>query len=285
MIEPPGNLRFVSPSDGLSVLPEGGRWRVLKSTATRWVGVADAEPGGVGRVVLKAAATGGVLGMVRRALGHSPLDRERRGAGVLGRAGLGTAAVLGHGTCTLQGRGAEFLLMEFVAGATLLEMLTGAGGRASPRGVCAVVAETIVRMVRAGWFNRDFKPSNLIIIDDEGEGGVGGGRSGGGALRVVQIDCAGIRRCDPRRLDHAPVRMLTALMLEPTGCGVALPMRARVRMVREVIRAWNEDGTGEAMPGESRAAGIRMLMRLVEERITRHGDATPRDNPLARSGR
>lgn len=89
--------------------------------------------------------------------------------------------------------------------------------------------------------------------------------------------------------------MLASLMIEPTGCGVAVPVRLRARLVREVLAGWWQSDSGATGPrveeqfGVERVAWMQTSMGALWTQVARlieaHGDPTPRIDPLNRAAR
>jgi len=158
------------------------------------------------------------------------------------------------------GESVECLVMQHLPGESVLEHMAMRDLPAkSQHHVAEAVARLACRFVREGRYNRDAKPSNLIVTSLHETG-----------AHLAVIDCADLRRC-PRDDEAAVVRMLTAAALEPMGCG-CLSRRA-VRM-RAVFSA------AEALDPQNPRQRAKHLWRLVERAVAAHGDPTPEHNPL-----
>ncbi len=224
------------------------------------------------KLVRKVRCVRGVFDRFKCAIGRGRLARQWDGAVWLREHGFATGVPRALGMGTTEAGRVEVMVLEYVEGETLIDLLADAAGRSGAvekvAEIAAALAGTIAAMVRAGRFNRDFKPSNLVVTDVDGQVG------------VAQIDTAAIRGCEARRLDSAPVHMLTCLMLEPTGCGCPPTARQQVRVVRDLIRAWNADSDDdEELSREVEKSGIRLLMEAVAKRVRRHGESRPKDDP------
>ncbi|CAN5784432.1 hypothetical protein BH11PLA1_BH11PLA1_22610 [soil metagenome] len=215
-----------------------------------------------------------LFGLVHRSRGW----RQARGAAELRAAGIPTAPVLQ----IIRAGGRECVVMERVPGITLLRALAAESGNSQHLRELAVASgRLIARLSLSHLFNRDHKPSNLIVSPD------------GRALTL--IDTVAIRRLS-RAIppQDSLVRMLASQVIEPLGCGVLPPCRTLARGLRAAVQtladdtAPNESGASiEAAHAdrdglaEWRRAHFRMLWRAVEARIAAHGDPAPRVNPLA----
>ncbi len=182
-------------------------------------------------------------------LGQGRARRHWRNARWLANAGIRTATPYAIATARQGNRPVELLAMEHLPGRTLLEHLHAPHpcARRQHR-IARAAGATVARLDALQRYNRDHKPSNLIVVDEAS------------APRTAIIDCVAIRR--GRNLE----RMLTSLLLEPIGC--ACPARRALWFV--------------ALHAVCR--GDRPFMRdciaTVSERIEAHGDPTPHVNPL-----
>lgn len=245
----------------------GGAWmpdaRVLKHDTHSWVMRAMM----LGRdVVVKGRALHTPSRRLKSALRMGHGDKHWRGARLLMSRGIPTGAPIGHFRASADGVPWEVLVLEHVEGPTLLECLAKARDGKMPvreqHAIARAVGEQVAAMRRAVVWNRDHKPSNLII-----EG------SDPAHPRVVLIDCVGVSWWTFVG-DVGVERMLTALMLEPMGCGC----RPRAGLWMTAIRAM----FGEKLSAKRRDRhfGLRWYLDPIQDRIRRHGDPTPKVNPL-----
>lgn len=215
-------------------------------------------------VVVKTRQLRGAWARLKCALGRGKGDRHWRGAALLAGKGVATARVLALARATIDGQESELLVMEFVPGPTLLGVMADVragrerGGGPGVREQHALARAVGAQVAQMGdLFNRDHKPSNLIV------------RSGG----VVLIDCEGVRRA----VIPGAARMFASLLIEPTGCGV--PPRRALRM--RALLAWAEAGDPRGGRAAHRAAA-RELWAEAARVVSHHGDPTPRVDPLGR---
>lgn len=305
-------------------------WRVIKRDRDSLVG-AGQWPGGPASdgfprgVVVKFQALRGLGGTLRTLLGLTRADRQARGAARLRDAGVPTAAVY---TLLVERDGparGTYLVLERLAGRTLLEHL--AAGDDTPRtqhALAHAAGAMIAALLARGLMNADGKPSNLIVtaLPEPGRhaalaptppappgagplasgpiatGPVATGPLATGVVLAV-IDAVGIRRRPVRGPagvagsgERARARMLRDLILEPLGCGLR-PRRAL--MMRTLLAALDRPDawpriagaptppmqTPEPADRRALARARARLWRDVAARVHRHGDPTPRVDPLA----
>ncbi len=203
--------------------------------------------------------------LLARTRGH----RQWRGARLLASRGFASPELLvlsrGKRAGGLLAWGRNFIetiVMERVEGPTLLEVIAGRAPEidaAAPRHtkLARAAGELVAAMSRAGLRNRDLKPSNIIVTPSPHP--VAAHRP----FTLVQIDTVGVER----RTDADRSEMLFRLFVECVGTGNT-PRRA-LRWRAALAATDNEP------------ARARVLWRDVEARLRRHGDPTPRVNPLA----
>jgi hypothetical protein len=165
----------------------------------------------------------------------------------------------------------RYLVMEAIEGTTLLEHLARHDLTVRQQHTLArALARQLVALTLAGRYNRDHKPSNLIVQNLES-----------GEPTIAIIDTVAIRKLRPwRRADL--YAMFISLVLEPVGCGCPprrpLMMRVVVEHQRELLR--RVPNVLPADPSIRRAARHQDWMRIAGL-IDAHGDPTPRIDPLA----
>ncbi len=161
----------------------------------------------------------------------------------------------------------EWLVLRMLSGKTLLQHMADQDlSVKQEHSLARQLARQMYSLTMANRFNRDHKPSNLILVPDT-EG-----------FRPALIDCVGIRKGG-----HMFWRMFHALAVEPTGLGI-LPRKAiRARVIREFNRV-----EFETDPFYANGRNFRVLQRtrrvlwsIVSKSLNRHGNPTPVVNPLA----
>lgn len=145
---------------------------------------------------------------------------------------------------TRDGRTIETLVCRRLDGPTLLETIHAG---ASPE-TARLVGDQLARLVSAGRYNRDHKPSNLIVTNP--------------AKPPAIVDTVAIRPAPFRA--RALVRMLAALASEPTGLGFAPSAALCLRTTRAAA-----GGAGDG----------RELFWRAQKLLLSKGDLRPRDLP------
>ncbi|MFM9957962.1 MAG: lipopolysaccharide kinase InaA family protein [Phycisphaerales bacterium] len=239
------------------------RATVLKSEgrSAAYAGRVDALP-----VVVKCLRLDRPKDLLARAFGQTRGLRQWSGAALLASRGFATPEllVLARGRDE-SGRVVETLVMERVDAPTLLQVIAErAGGRPSEslanRALAREAGALAGRMARAGLRNRDLKPSNVLAAR----------KAGGSEWLLIQIDTVGVREDDAASAGE----MLFRLLVECVGVGRTPARTLRWRAVRAAL----ETGGGAPSRGTAKA-----LWREVEARLARHGDPTPKVNPLSSS--
>lgn len=232
----------------------GASARVIKSDdrTTVLAGEAAGYP-----VVVKALALDRAIDRIRSVVRRTRHWRQARGAAAVASAGLRvchTHAIV-RGTDP-SGHRVEALIIERVEGPTLLRLASERSvGSGDDRVLLDRLGEDVGKLVRAGRFNRDHKPSNIIVETQPD-----------GRPVPVLIDTSDIRRA---RTNRSLDEMLAKLLIEATGTSVQVPTRDRVRIARAALRC----------SGQRRE--LRDVLASVERIVDAHGDPTPKDDPLA----
>ena len=229
---------------------------------------------GTSRLIVKVR-TLGAADRIKALCGGGRAKRAREGAAWLHRHGLSTALPLLHATT-----GAfELQVMPELAGRSLLFVLAdefrapSETGRDTESAIAAAVGRDLATMVLAGRFNRDHKPSNLIVYAD------------GAEVNVAIIDTVAILPVKPRAaMVERAARMLSSLLIEPMGCGIAPRRALRWRVLLAFLEAmW----IGQAAEGDTTPLDVdwqqqsaRAIWGMVAKLIARHGPMVPVDDPL-----
>lgn len=220
------------------------------------------------RVAVKADAPIGLRGLgVQLGLDHTHAHRQWSGATTLRAAGIETAtpfvrasARWTHADGT---HAAEIVVIEWLEGRTLLEVLAHEQGPDRAR-ILNKAGQLTARMVRSMILNRDHKPSNIVVLTPRGNTDP----------TLSLIDTVGIRA--GVLPDRASQRMLRDLMLEPIGVGAA----PTGRDIAAFLRGLDAEGFWAARDTNERRTLRRALICDLRERVARHGDPTPKINPL-----
>jgi len=240
-------------ADGAEVLKEDAGTAVYRSAL-------------LGRdVVLKRwdlATLGSRLKAVMRV---AKADRHWRGATILARARIDTAACLALATESRKPSPRRWLVMEWVPGRSVLEHLAAADlGVRQEHALARALGRQIARFEGQA-FNRDHKPSNLIVTGDADDPG------------IAVIDCVGVRRTAV--IDQT--EMLASLVIEPSGCDLAVRGALAMRVLKTFLGPNPVKPVPRGAPARAQSRAARNeLWREVADLVRKHGDPRPRVNPL-----
>lgn len=237
-------LRRALSHPKMQLLKDGGRRTVWKSL------LSDNSP-----VIIKCRSIGPIE-FLRGAIGRSPLQNELRGLRTLASLNIRASIPLAY----IRAEKCEAIILSFISGPTLLEMV--AWHRltiAQENALCRAVAAQICTILRTSHYNRDNKPSNLIVTGDFSN------------PSIAIIDAAGIKSSLGRTF--ALRLMLSLLYLEPRGTRIPVRSALCMRMLHAVafeLGASSQDARRD----------VRSLWRIVQNQIEYHGDPTPRHDPM-----
>ncbi|MDX2116104.1 MAG: lipopolysaccharide kinase InaA family protein [Planctomycetota bacterium] len=268
MSAPPGeSIRVIRAGSGvdpaLATELGGPGWTASARLLKREGGSAVYEgASSVGRLVVKVMTLDRPKDALSRLAGVTRLGRQWRGSERLAQLGFQVARPLllwrGRGP---QGKLVEALAMERLEGNTALELLAQRG-RCDPdtlRRIARRIGTDVGRMSALGVYNRDHKPSNLLVMSLDAD------------LRVAVLDTVAIRRARLGSRALARRRMLFALAVEPLGTGILPGVGVRLTVMRACARA-------AGLPASVIADDWRAVARMLE----RHKSPVPRTDPLAR---
>lgn len=223
--------------------------------------------------VIKCWELSSFPGRVKALFGGGRGDRHWRGAQWLLSHGEPTAEPLAlaieyggaphHDPVMSRGTGSgrrwpqQWLVMRAIDGPTVLELIADSNlPVAHQHTLAAELGGQVDRIIQQGRYNRDHKPSNLIVehLDES-------------SARVAVIDCVAINRC-ARGNGLGALRMLSSLIIEPIGCGV----RPRRTLMMRAIRAFVGLRAGHAV--------ISYWWERISKHLAAKGDMRPRSNPL-----
>jgi tRNA A-37 threonylcarbamoyl transferase component Bud32 len=228
-------------------------------------------------VVLKYWVIPGTWGHIKALARFSRGHRHWRGARWLVTHGFRTAEplALARGRDS-DGNSIECLVMEALAGKTLLRHM--AERRLSPRAehrLAESLGRDAARMQSLGRFNRDHKPSNLIIADPQGP------------AEIAVIDCVAIQRTRRGPLSGGE-RMLLSLAIEPVGTDCPPRRTLAARTIWSYVDAIS-GGAGapnrhqrRAMP--DRHTRVLSIWRRLQSALAANADPRPRVIPLHDAG-
>lgn len=256
----PGIIERFDPARVITIKAEGGS------------AVYAAELGGA-RVIIKRRELRGLWERLKAVWRASRGHRHWRGAAWLTAHGFRTAKTF---AMLVKRRGSElseWLVMEILPGKSVLQHLADADlTPGEQHSLATTLGRQVARLGLLGRFNRDHKPSNLIVT-----------RVDTHDAEVGIIDCVAIQR---GRGSQGRYRMLASLLIEPMGCGVTPRATLVARCLDSECRAWLSGVLGRALdehvPMERSA--LRQLKRTTARRVAAliraHGDPTPAVDPL-----
>lgn len=222
-------------------------------------------------VVVKCRVLGTPGRRVKSLLRQGHGDRHWRAAARLAMKRIATATPVVLAGAVIDGQPCELLVLEYLDGPSLLEVLSAVAaghgpGPKSQHAVARAAGASVVALLDGRLWNRDHKPSNLIVLGLES-----------GEPRIAVIDCVGIRAYGRLGIDEMEgEHMAASLMIEPTGCGC--PPRRSLWM-----RALHATLDGHLRSPRARAdrhAELRAVIETVRGLIESHGDPRPRHDPL-----
>ena len=196
-------------------------------------------------IIVKRMVLRGIKHRIASMLARSRLTRQWRGSAMLQAAGIATASP----RVLFRDGGTETLVLNWVEGPTVAELAAHGGITVrETHAIAAAIGTQALAIARAGIFNRDHKASNLVVH-----------RKQDGTPEIVLIDTVGIRQ----GLTAVDL-MLAKTMIELIGIG-APPRRT---LCMRALKA--------AEPRHTKTA-----WRAIEQVIAKHGNPTPRVNPVS----
>ena len=203
----------------------------------------------------------------RFGLGHG--DKQWHGAEILQRIGVRTARPLAIASARTDDRMCEVLVLEYLRGKSLLEVLNEVSHSIGPKvrqqhAITKSVIETTLAMLQTGVWNRDHKPSNLIVLEGDQS-----------APKIAIIDCVGIREGGVYGLENEPQASLACLVIEAIGCNCP-PRRALWLIALKALISSNQTVANRSQERKLLAAWIH----AIDSEVQAHGDPRPKVNPL-----
>ncbi len=217
-------------------------------------------------LVLKTCRVGGVKGLVQGLVSSSRAHRQWAGSEWLRSVGVAAPRCVAIIRGTRDGSPVETLATEYVPGHTLLWQIArgvvkdDADSPAS-RAIAYAVGRDIAQIIKSGRFNRDHKPSNLVVTD-----------AGPPIAKIATVDAVAIQPLKPEDRAEGIAKMVAALIMEPKGTGNPMPASMLRRIVDALAHEMVGPGNAETWTGDM----LTRANRLVEA----HGDSTPEHDPL-----
>jgi hypothetical protein len=237
---------------------DGGSW-VRRATLSL--------PSGPRDVVIKCRHIATLADRLKASLRLSRFHRHWRGARWLAAHNFPTARPLALARAVFDGRPCELLILEALPGKSVLQHLADNDLSVRQQHALAhALGRMLARLAAAGRYNRDGKPSNLIVT-----------RCTDADAEVAIIDTVAIKGTSLRLAGNRTiVRMLEALAIEPLGCRLPIRCGLAMRVVRAMVESFPILGN---RPSLHRIAA-HQFWRTVRSAIAAHRDPRPRVNPL-----
>lgn len=251
--------RGVDPDAWAAALADGA-WvnttELLKHDGDAWVRrahfSASASP-----VIVKCVPTAGLAARAKQLAHRSRADRQWLGSDWLSAHALRAPRNILLAGADIDGAPCDLLVIESINARSVLDHLGAADLPVRDEHAAArALGRLLVAQLALARYNRDCKPSNLLVV-----------RDANGAPDIMTIDAVAIRRTgrSPRpRL----VQMLATLVIEAIGTGVEPRRTLKARVIREVVTS---------LP----RLGARQLWRDVAAHVSSHGDPRPKIDPLS----
>ena len=204
---------------------------------------------------------------LKSALHASRAWRHWKGADLLKKAGVRTAACYAIARSTdSSGVAVEWLIMDRLPCKTLLQHMADRDLTVEQEhDLARALGESLSQLAQCHIHNRDGKPSNWIVTDPK-------------RAEIAVIDTVGVHRTSFKMGGtHSWKAMLASLAIEPIGCGCPARRSLQMRVISAFIHA------SPVLKGKPQAMRIvgRHLWRTATLHIARHGDPTPKVNPLS----
>ena len=205
-------------------------------------------------VAVKVRAVRGVLDRLRFRLGGTDLTRAHLGAALLTARGFESPRARVLALVRVGGAWFEVLVTDWAEGAPMIQRWCDAD-EAERNELAQRAGELIGALSAKGVFNRDAKPSNVVV---DGE-------------VLSLIDVGGVRLAGEDKVREL-ARMISAQGFEPAGVGERPTVGQMLACVRSACAA-------AGITGLDRCVVVARLRLLIDG----HGDPMPKDNPVARS--
>lgn len=217
-------------------------------------------------IVLKTRRSTGIKGMIEGITRSGRSHRQWQGSDWLRSIGVSSPNCIAIARGTRDGVAVETLVTEHVPGHTLLWQVARGLIHEDPespasRAVAYAVGRDIAQIIKSGRFNRDHKPSNLVVT-----------HAAPPIAKITTVDAVAILPVKLKDRVNAMARMIASLLIEPIGIGHPMPPTFMRRVVESLGHEIVDPPNVEPWTREL----IAQAERLVEE----HGDPTPEHDPL-----
>lgn len=217
-------------------------------------------------LVLKTCRVGGVKGFLQGLANSGRAHRQWSGSEWLRSVAVAAPRCVAIIRGTRDGARVETLVTEYVPGHTLLWQIARGIIKEDPespasRAIAYAVGRDIAQIIKSGRFNRDHKPSNLVVT-----------HAGPPVAKITTVDAVAIQPLKAEDRADGTARMIASLITEPKGIGSPLPPALLRRIVDALAHEMVEAANTETWTSD-------MIVR-AERLVAAHGDATPEHDPL-----
>ncbi|MBX3315987.1 MAG: hypothetical protein KF902_03875 [Phycisphaeraceae bacterium] len=220
-------------------------------------------------LVLKTRHASGLKALAQSLTQSGREERQWSGSEWLRSIGLSAPHCVAIVAGSRDGAPVRTLITEYVPGHTLLWQIARGLVKEDPesppsRAIAYETGRGIAQIIKSGRFNRDHKPSNLVVV-----------AAGPPVARISIVDAVAIQPYKPAERAHALARMIASLQIEPAGIGHPIPHTFLKRIV---------DAIAHEMVGPADAdSWSRDMLSSAEQHVQKHGDPTPQHDPLVGS--
>lgn len=224
-------------------------------------------------IIIKARALGTLKRRLQSLLRTSHAHRQWRGSDLLKNKGFLSARPLVLANACMYNMPVEILILQHIPGPTLLEVM-----RDSSRGqglalkeqhaLAMAIGELLIDMCRARIWNKDIKPSNLIVTQFATKD-----------PKLALIDSVAIHRCNWLGIDERETeQMLSDLLIEPIGSGCSPRKSLQYRVLSRLYLA-----TAKRPRDQKTRDVIRECVMIVTDLMNAQPAKAPKINPFSPS--
>ncbi len=217
-------------------------------------------------LVLKTCRSKGVKGLLQGLSRSGRSHRQWQGSEWLRSIGVASPNCVAIVRGNRDGVSVETLVTEYVPGHTLLWQIARGVVHDDPespgsRAIAYAVGRDMAQIIKSGRYNRDHKPSNLVVT-----------HAAPPIASISTVDAVAILPVKLKDRVDGIARMIASLLIEPMGSGHPMPPAFLRRIVESLAHEMVDAANVESWTHELTARAER----LVES----HGNPTPEHDPL-----